>query len=215
MERIAVGIAVEYHHFQGRKSTSGIAVGKVGNHFQKFGCHVHAVFAKAAGILKGALQQLCQILCGKRLQHKHFAAGEQSAVDFKRGIFGSGTDEDNAAFFHKGQKSILLRLVEAVNFVYKNNGFFAESTIFFCLLHDLADFLDAAGDGRKIDECGFGLPAMMRASVVLPTPGGPQKIMEEMRSFSISRRSTLPSPNRCCWPTNSSSVRGRRRAASG
>ena len=57
--------------------------------------------------------------------------------------------------------------------------------------------------------------AMMRASVVLPTPGGPQKIMELMRSPSIRRRSTLPSPSRWVWPANSSSVCGRSRAASG
>ena len=59
------------------------------------------------------------------------------------------------------------------------------------------------------------LPAMMRASVVLPTPGGPQKIMELMRSLSIRRRSTFPSPSRCRCPTNSSSVSGLSRAASG
>ena len=38
--------------------------------------------------------------------------------------------------------------------------------------------------------------AMMRASVVLPTPGGPQKIIDEIWSLSISRRSTLPGPSR-------------------
>ena len=57
--------------------------------------------------------------------------------------------------------------------------------------------------------------AMMRASVVLPTPGGPQKIIEPTLSFSISRRSTFPSPSRCFCPQYSSSVRGRSRAASG
>ena len=57
--------------------------------------------------------------------------------------------------------------------------------------------------------------AMMRASVVLPTPGGPQKIMEEIWSCSIRRRSTLPGPSRWVWPTNSESVCGRSRAASG
>ena len=57
--------------------------------------------------------------------------------------------------------------------------------------------------------------AMMRASVVLPTPGGPQKIMEDTWSVSIRRRSTLPGPNRCVCPTYSSSVAGRSRAASG
>ena len=39
--------------------------------------------------------------------------------------------------------------------------------------------------------------AMMRASVVLPTPGGPQNIIEPVLSPSISLRSTLPSPKRC------------------
>ena len=43
--------------------------------------------------------------------------------------------------------------------------------------------------------------AMIRASVVLPTPGGPQKIMEETRSLSMSRRSTLPGPSRWVCPT--------------
>ena len=57
--------------------------------------------------------------------------------------------------------------------------------------------------------------AIMRASVVLPTPGGPQNIMEPILSLSIILRSTLPSPKRCFCPTNSSSVLGLRRAASG
>ena len=38
--------------------------------------------------------------------------------------------------------------------------------------------------------------AMMRARVVLPTPGGPQKIMEEILSFSNICRRIFPSPNR-------------------
>ena len=57
--------------------------------------------------------------------------------------------------------------------------------------------------------------AMMRARVVLPTPGGPQKIMEEIKSWSMSWRRIFPSPNRWRWPANSSSVSGRRRAARG
>ena len=57
--------------------------------------------------------------------------------------------------------------------------------------------------------------AMMRASVVLPTPGGPQKIIDGISSDSMMRRSTFPGPSRCFCPANSSSVSGRRRAASG
>ena len=57
--------------------------------------------------------------------------------------------------------------------------------------------------------------AMILASVVLPTPGGPQKIIELASSRSICTRSGLPGPTRCSWPTNSSRLRGRMRSASG
>ena len=57
--------------------------------------------------------------------------------------------------------------------------------------------------------------AIIFASVVLPTPGGPQKMIEPGSSRSICSRSGLPGPSRCSWPTNSSSVRGRMRSASG
>ena len=59
------------------------------------------------------------------------------------------------------------------------------------------------------------LAATMRASVVLPVPGGPKKIDEDTRSSSIARRSAAPSPTSCGCPANSSSARGRMRSASG
>ncbi len=58
-------------------------------------------------------------------------------------------------------------------------------------------------------------PAIRRASVVLPTPGGPHRIIECSRPEPNATRSGWPSPSRCCWPMTSSSVRGRRRSASG
>ena len=57
--------------------------------------------------------------------------------------------------------------------------------------------------------------AMAWARVVLPVPGGPQRITDERRSASTSVRSGWPAPNSCSCPTMSSSVRGRRRAARG
>ena len=57
--------------------------------------------------------------------------------------------------------------------------------------------------------------AMMRASVVLPVPGGPHRMIDCSRSRSIASRSGLPGASRSSWPTNSSSVRGRIRSASG
>ena len=43
----------------------------------------------------------------------------------------------------------------------------------------------------------------------------PALMAEVRRSCSTRRRIGRPGPTRCCWPTMSSSVRGRRRAASG
>ena len=51
--------------------------------------------------------------------------------------------------------------------------------------------------------------------MVFPLPGGPQKIIEPGTPRSIASRSGLPGASRCSCPTNSSSVRGRMRAASG
>src|SRR4051812_11819074 len=57
--------------------------------------------------------------------------------------------------------------------------------------------------------------ATIRASVVFPLPGGPYRIEEWTRSSSIARRNAEPSPSTCAWPTNSPSVAGRSRCASG
>ncbi len=57
--------------------------------------------------------------------------------------------------------------------------------------------------------------AMMRASVVFPVPGGPQRMIDCRRSRSIASRSGRPGASSSSWPTNSSNVRGRMRSASG
>ena len=49
----------------------------------------------------------------------------------------------------------------------------------------------------------------------MPVPGGPYRTIECGRPSSIADRSADPSPSRCSCPTNSSSVSGRIRAASG
>src|SRR5581483_10569232 len=61
----------------------------------------------------------------------------------------------------------------------------------------------------------FVRSAMIRASVVLPVPGGPHRMIDCSRSRSIASRSGLPGASRSSWPTSSSKVRGRIRSASG
>ena len=61
----------------------------------------------------------------------------------------------------------------------------------------------------------FVVSAMMRASVVLPVPGGPQRMIDCRKSRSMASRSGLPGASSSSWPTNSSNERGRIRSASG
>ena len=57
--------------------------------------------------------------------------------------------------------------------------------------------------------------ATMRASVVLPTPGGPQRMNDGTLPVSKNLRKTPFFPMRCSCPMYSSAVRGRRRSAKG
>ena len=72
-----------------------------------------------------------------------------------------------------------------------------------------------ASTALKGTKCACVSSAMIRASVVLPVPGGPQRMIDCSRSRSIASRSGLPGPRISSWPTISSSVRGRTRSASG
>ena len=112
---------------------------------------------KALGAGQGAAQKLHQVILGQGLEHKDAAAGQKRAVDLEGGILGGGADQDDAALFHKGQESVLLGLVEAVDLVHKDDGLFAVAAVVVRLLHDGADLLDAAGHRRKVDKGGPGL----------------------------------------------------------
>ena len=57
--------------------------------------------------------------------------------------------------------------------------------------------------------------AVSRASVVLPTPGGPQRIIECGCPDSNASRSGRSGPSRCFCPITSSSVAGLSSSASG
>ena len=56
---------------------------------------------------------------------------------------------------------------------------------------------------------------MSLATVVLPVPGGPQKIIERGASPSAIRRNGPLSPRRWSWPMTSASDFGRSLSASG
>ena len=90
------------------------------------------------------------------LQHVNAAARKQRAVDLERRILGGGADQADVAFFHVGQKGILLRFVEAVNLVDEDDGARAVLAGAFGVGHDLLDFLDPGEHGGELDELRLG-----------------------------------------------------------
>ena len=56
------------------------------------------------------------------MQDQDLRTAEQRGVEFEGGILGCRADQRYGAVLDKGQKPILLRAVETVNLVYKQNG---------------------------------------------------------------------------------------------
>ena len=132
------------------------------------------------------------------------AAGEQGGDDLEGRIFGGRADEADGAVLDVGQEGVLLGFVEAMDLVDEEDGARAEVRAFSastmtCLISLMPE--RTAENWMKVARV---VSAMILARVVLPTPGGPQKIMEAVSSRSICTRSGLPGASRCCWPTNSS-----------
>ena len=96
------------------------------------------------------------MLFAQRIQHVYPAARQQRRDDLERGILGSGADQANASLLHVGEECILLRLVEAVYFVDKDDGARAVLPGALGVGHDLLDFLDSRQHRRKLDEVGVG-----------------------------------------------------------
>ena len=110
----------------------------------------------ALGIAERAAQKNDDLVFGQRVQHIDAAARKQRGVDLERRIFGGGADQANAAFLHVRQEGILLRFVEAVNFVDEDDGARAVLAGAVGIAHHLLDFLDAGEHGGKLDEVGLG-----------------------------------------------------------
>ena len=149
--------AVEHDHLQRGQRRARVTVGKHRNQVQKIWIlQPNLLSAKTARVGQRTPEQSFQIVRRECLQHKHLAARQQRPVDFKRGILRCRADQDDAAFFDKRQERILLRLIKPVDFIDEHDGLFPVAAVIIRLLHDCADFLDAAGDGGKINKGGLG-----------------------------------------------------------
>ena len=67
-----------------------------------------------------------EIVLRERLELEDAAAADQRLVDLEVGVLGRGADQDHRAVFDPRQQRVLLRLVEAVNFIHEEDGALAE-----------------------------------------------------------------------------------------
>ena len=145
-------VTVEHHHLQRIQRRARVPVGKIGDHLQHALCQLHPPAAEAARVCQRPAQQLRKLPGRKTVQHKHLAPGQKRRVDLERRVFRGGADEDDASLFHKGQKRILLRFVEAVDLVHEQDGLFAEAAVRLGRLHHFLDLFDTACHGAEINE---------------------------------------------------------------
>ena len=153
----------------------------------------------------------------KRVEPPQRGPAQQGRIHLEERVLRGGPDEHDQPVFDGGEEHVLLGLGEAVHLVDEEHGAPAPAR---------------PGGARprpaprarpsrpprwptSVTRCLAVLSARRRASVVLPVPAGPHRMHEPTRSDSASARNGAPGPTRCCWPTTSSRVRGRRRAARG
>ena len=146
----------------------------------------------------GTVKQGAHLRLIERLQHIDRSTREQGGIDLERRIFGRRADEGQQARFDEGQEAVLLRLIEAVDFVDEENRPPPLPAPHFGLGYRLAHFLDPEKTADNAMNSHWNCVAIIRASVVLPTPGGPQRIIECGCPDAKARRKGLPGPSRCC-----------------
>ncbi len=96
-------------------------------------------------------RSLPKILGIQRLEHIDARARQQGVIDFKRRILRGRTDENQRPILDVGKKRILLRLVEAMHLVEKQNRV-ARAAQAARLLDHRADVLDSRLHRRQSDE---------------------------------------------------------------
>ena len=154
---VLVHIAVEHRHFERGERAARVAVGKVRDHGDRLVRDLHLLIAEAAFVGERVAEKADNVLRFERLQHEHLAARKKRPVHLEGGVLCRRADQNDAPPLHIGQKGVLLRLVEAVDLVHKEDGLFPEAAGGLRLLHHLLDLFNAARDGGKIDEPRLGL----------------------------------------------------------
>ena len=157
-DSLCADFSVGHGHFQSIQRRSRVPVGKSRDGGKLGFGYLYVLVSVTCRIFQGIFQKLYQVFFFQGMEDKDPAPGQESPVYFKGGILRGGSNQDNASFFHKGKKSVLLGFVKPVNLVHKQHGPQTHFPAFLRLGHDFPDFFDAACDGTEIDEFGPGSP---------------------------------------------------------
>ncbi|AEW72919.1 hypothetical protein EcWSU1_01480 [Enterobacter ludwigii] len=137
------------HHFQRIECPAGVAVNQFSDRPARVVRQNDILPAVAARVIVHRLREnLFNILHGQGFEQVNTCAGKQRGIEFKRRVFGGGTDEENGAVFNVRQESILLAFIETVNFVDKENGTSPGIAVLPRTFNRLADLLHAGRDCR-------------------------------------------------------------------
>ncbi len=151
----------------------------------------------------------------ERLQYEDASPREERRVHFKRRILRRCADERYRPILDVGQYCVLLRFVEAMDFVDEEHGSPADALRAPASRTTRRKSATPALTADIPSKCAPVVAATICASVVFPLPGGPHRIIDGTASRSIAAAQRCPAPSSVSCPTNSSSVRGRILAASG
>ena len=154
----AISAAVQDDHLERRKRRARVAVREDGEGAELVVRYANLQRAESASVGYGAPEKRDEIVLAEPLQDEHLAAREQRPVDLEGRILRRRADEDDAAALDEREKRVLLRLVEAVDFVDEDNRLASEGTVFVRLVHHFLDFLDAARHRGECDEPGVRRP---------------------------------------------------------
>ena len=173
-----------------------------------------AVVPSASSPRSASMRRLVGV---ERLEAEQRRAAAQRRVDLEERVLRRRPDEHERAVLDGRQQGVLLRLVEAVDLVEEQDrALVVLAEALAGPLDHLADVLDAGGHGRQLlERPSTSCRRRPARASSCRCPAVPTAAPTTVVSGSTRRRSGRPGPSRCGWPTTSSIVRGRSRAASG
>jgi len=116
-------LSSERGNFERVQGFAGITIGEFCQMAEGvIGCFDFHVTEAAIGIFQRAREQGEQVVFGERPEFKDLGARDKRGVDEEKGIVSGCADKANNAAFDVGQKNVLLRFVEAMNFVDEKYG---------------------------------------------------------------------------------------------